>query len=107
MVKITFIEHGGAEHVIEAEAGQSVMQVAKTHDVPGILADCGGQCACCTCLVLVEPSCMHKVGSPNAVEESLMQISIDMEETSRLSCQIEVSERIDGLIVRIPEEQLG
>lgn len=107
MVKITFIQHNGQEHVIEAKPGQSVMEAAKSNDVPGILADCGGQCACCTCHVVVEPSCMDKVGGPNEVEESLMQVSIDMAETSRLSCQIQVSETTEGLIVRIPEEQLG
>ncbi len=107
MVKITFVEHDGQKHVIEAEPGQSVMQAAKSNDVPGILADCGGQCACCTCHVVVEPSCMPEVGGPNEVEEALMQVSIEMEETSRLSCQIQVSESMDGLIVRIPEEQLG
>ncbi|MEL7029216.1 MAG: 2Fe-2S iron-sulfur cluster-binding protein [Pseudomonadota bacterium] len=105
MVKITYIEHSGEEHVVEAEAGLSVMEAAIKNMVPGIDADCGGACACATCHVIVDPAWIEKVGKPEALEESMLDFATDTSETSRLSCQIQVKDDLDGLIVRLPEFQ--
>ncbi len=105
MVKITYIEYDGTEHVIEAEPGVSVMEAAVKNMVPGIDADCGGACACATCHVYVDPTWLEKVGKPEAMEESMLDFAAEPKENSRLSCQIKVSDALDGLIVRLPEFQ--
>jgi 2Fe-2S ferredoxin len=105
MPKITFIEQNGAEHVVEAETGLSVMESAIKNMVPGIDADCGGACACATCHVYVDDAWRDKVGKPSAMEESMLDFAYEPKENSRLSCQIQVSDALDGLIVRLPEFQ--
>ena len=105
MAKITFIEHSGEEHTIDAETGLSVMEAAVKNTVPGIDADCGGACACATCHVIVDPAWIEKVGKPEAMEESMLDFASETTETSRLSCQIQVSDELDGLVVRLPENQ--
>ncbi len=105
MAKITYIEHNGAEHVVEAEAGVSVMEAAVKNMVPGIDADCGGACACATCHVYVDPAWAEKVGAKDAMEESMLDFAGSPQETSRLSCQIRITDALDGLIVRLPEFQ--
>ncbi|MBT8471247.1 MAG: (2Fe-2S)-binding protein [Marinicaulis sp.] len=105
MAKITFIEYGGAEHVVDAENGASVMEAAIKNMVPGIDADCGGACACATCHVYVDDGWREKVGKPEAMEESMLDFAAEPKENSRLSCQINVSDALDGLIVRLPEFQ--
>ncbi len=82
------------------------MQTAIDNGVPGIDADCGGQCSCATCHVVVEPSWFETVGPPGTEEESLLDLNPEREATSRLSCQIPVRETIDGLVVRLPEFQM-
>jgi 2Fe-2S ferredoxin len=105
MPKITFIEKSGTEHVVDAEAGPSVMEAAIKNMVPGIDADCGGACACATCHVYVDDAWRDKVGKPSAMEESMLDFAYEPKENSRLSCQIPVSDALDGLIVRLPEFQ--
>ena len=105
MPKITYIEHNGSEHVIEAEAGTSVMETAVKNMVPGIDADCGGACACATCHVYVDEAWLDKVGKPEAMEESMLDFAAEPKENSRLSCQINVTDALDGLVVRLPEFQ--
>jgi 2Fe-2S ferredoxin len=105
MPKITYIEQNGKEHVIEAQSGLSVMEVAVKNMVPGIDADCGGACACATCHVYVDDAWAEKVGKPDSMEESMLDFAYEPKETSRLSCQINVSDKLDGLIVRLPEFQ--
>ncbi len=105
MPKITYIEHNGAEHVVDAEKGVSVMEAAVKNMIPGIDADCGGACACATCHVYVDPAWMEKVGKPETMEESMLDFAYEPKENSRLSCQITVSDALDGLIVRLPEFQ--
>jgi len=106
MPKITFIEHNGAEHQVDAENGLSVMRAAIDNLVPGIDADCGGECSCATCHVYVDPSWMDKVGQPADREESMLDLNPERESTSRLSCQIPVTDELDGLVVRVPEFQM-
>jgi 2Fe-2S ferredoxin len=105
MAKITFIRHDGSEHVVDVKNGLSVMEGAVKNNVPGIDADCGGACACATCHVYVDESWKEAAGSPSAMEESMLDFAENVESNSRLSCQIKVTDELDGLIVRIPESQ--
>ena len=109
MPKITFIEHNGTEHTVEAKTGLSVMLAAITNNVPGIDADCGGECACATCHVYIEPAWQERVtqeaGAPNGQEASMLSFAATTQDNSRLACQITVTEALDGLTVRMPEGQ--
>ena len=105
MPKITYIEFNGAEHVIEVAAGLSVMEGAVQNLVPGIDGDCGGACACATCHVYVDPAWADKAGQRSAMEQSMLDFASSVQDNSRLSCQIKVSQELDGLIVRMPEHQ--
>ena len=105
MPKITFIQFDGTETSIDAEIGNTVMNTALDNLVPGIDADCGGECSCATCHVLVDENWMEKVGQPSESEESMLDLNPDRATNSRLSCQINVSEDLDGLIVNLPEFQ--
>ena len=105
MAKITYIEHDGTEHVVDVKPGQSVMEGAVKHNIPGIDADCGGACACATCHVYVDPAWTGKTGEKSAMEESMLDFAEAVEENSRLSCQIKVTDELDGLVVRMPESQ--
>ena len=105
MPKITFVEKSGAEHAVDGENGMSVMEAAIKNNVPGIDADCGGACACATCHVYIDAAWMEKVGKPEAMEESMLDFAYEPNEQSRLSCQIQISDALDGLIVRLPEFQ--
>ena len=105
MPKITYIEHNGKEHVIDVAAGMTVMEGAVKHNVPGIDADCGGACACATCHVYVDPAWADKTGESSGMEQSMLDFANEVEPTSRLSCQIKVTEALDGLIVRLPASQ--
>ncbi|MGI9324281.1 MAG: 2Fe-2S iron-sulfur cluster-binding protein [Pseudomonadales bacterium] len=106
MPKITYIEHDGAEHVVAAETGQSVMAAAVDNLVPGIDADCGGECSCATCHVVVSNDWMAKVGQPDDREEAMLDLNPEREPNSRLSCQIPVTDELDGLVVNVPEFQM-
>jgi len=105
MPKITYIEHNGTEHQIDVPNGLSVMEGAVRNLVPGIDADCGGACACATCHVYVDPAWADKTGSREAMEDSMLDFAEEVQETSRLSCQIKVSDELDGLVVRMPQNQ--
>ncbi|WP_323750213.1 2Fe-2S iron-sulfur cluster-binding protein [Marinobacter sp.] len=106
MAQITFIEHTGAEHVVEIAEGQSLMQAAVDNGVPGIDADCGGACACGTCHVIVDDNWMQATGNINADELGMLQLTPERSDTSRLACQITLSKLLDGLVVRLPEFQM-
>lgn len=105
MPRITFIEHDGVEHVVEAETGISVMKAAVNDMVPGIDADCGGACACATCHVHIDPDWMARAGSPDEMEEAMLEFVSEPGAGSRLSCQILVSDALDGLVLRLPKQQ--
>ncbi len=105
MPKVTYIEHSGAEHVVEVESGSSVMEGATQNMVPGILADCGGACACATCHVYVEKLWQERVGPPNELESGMLEVVSDRRPNSRLSCQIRIGPELDGLVVSLPESQ--
>ena len=105
MVKITFVQADGSSQVIEAKEGFTVMEAARTHDVPGIEAECGGACSCATCHVYVDEAWREKTGTPSEMEEDMLDFAFDVREESRLSCQIKVEAELDGLVVRVPEKQ--
>ena len=105
MAKVTYIEFNGAEHVVDVKPGMTVMEGAVKNNVPGIDADCGGACACATCHVYVDEAWREKTGAASTMEESMLDFAQNVEPNSRLSCQIKVTDQLDGLIVRMPEEQ--
>ena len=105
MAKITYIEHNGTEHTIDVENGMTVMEGAIKNSIPGIDADCGGACACATCHVYVAPEWKDKVGPAESMEEDMLDFAFDVRDNSRLSCQIKVTDELDGLTVNLPEKQ--
>jgi 2Fe-2S ferredoxin len=105
MPKITFRESNGTERTVEAEVGSTVMETAIRHGIPGIVAECGGACACATCHVYVDDAFAAVVGKPEVMEEDMLDFAYDVRPNSRLSCQIRVRDAIDGLIVTTPEKQ--
>lgn len=105
MTKITYIDHTGEERVIEATNGETVMETAIKNSIPGIDADCGGACACATCHVYIDEAFMPKVGTPEDMEQSMLDFAENVQSNSRLSCQITVSDELDGLKVTTPESQ--
>lgn len=105
MAKIVYIEFSGTEHVVEVPTGMSVMKGAVQNDIPGIDADCGGSCACATCQVYVDEAWRERAGTQSEMEASMLEFADHVQPNSRLSCQIEVSDALDGLIVRMPRSQ--
>jgi len=105
MPKITFIDYQGSETNVEAELGQSLMEVATQNDVSGIDADCGGACACATCHVYVSADWVAKLGGPEDLEAEMLEVAEETKENSRLACQISIGEELDGLVVTTPESQ--
>ena len=105
MSKVTYIAFDGTRFEVDAENGSTVMENAVRNAVPGIEAECGGACACATCHVYVDDAWAAKVGEPDPMEEDMLDFAYDVRPTSRLSCQIRVTDELDGLVVRIPERQ--
>jgi 2Fe-2S ferredoxin len=107
MPHVTYIEYDGTEHRVEVPIGTSVMRGAVNNAVPGIDADCGGECACATCHVYVEAEWLDRIGlpQPDSMEASMLSFAAVAEPNSRLSCQITMREELDGLVVRMPEGQ--
>jgi ferredoxin, 2Fe-2S len=105
MTKIIYIEYNGTEHSVDVEEEHSVMEGAVNNSIPGIDADCGGQCACATCHVYVDPAWQDRTGVPNAMEQSMLEFTDGLTSQSRLSCQIKVTPELEGLIVRLPKSQ--
>ncbi|HWL48021.1 MAG TPA: 2Fe-2S iron-sulfur cluster-binding protein [Sphingomonadaceae bacterium] len=105
MPKITFIDHGGTARTVDADNGATVMETAIRNNIPGIEAECGGACACATCHVYIDAAWREAVGAPSPMEEDMLDFGYDVRENSRLSCQIRVSDALDGLVVTTPERQ--
>jgi ferredoxin, 2Fe-2S len=106
MPKVTFVEFNGTEHHLDAEAGQSVMQVAINNAVPGIIAECGGNCSCATCHAYIEEPWGTLIGPPSKLEQDMIDCALHVTKASRLSCQVQITPALDGLVVRLPESQL-
>ena len=105
MTKIKYIEHNGKQHEIDVENGLSVMEGAVQNDIPGIDADCGGGMACATCHVYVKEDWFNKIPKKEDGEDDMLDMAFEPKANSRLSCQIVVSDDIDGLEVNIPSKQ--
>lgn len=105
MTKITYIAHDGTKFVVDAENGTTVMENAVKNNVPGIEAECGGACACATCHIYIDKQWTEKIGKPENMEEDMLDFAYEVKPESRLSCQIKVSDDINGLIVKVPEKQ--
>jgi len=105
MPTVKFIEHDGTEHIVEGNTGDSLMSAALNSLVPGIDADCGGECSCATCHVLIDESWVAKTGEISDGEDSMLDLNPDRASNSRLSCQISLSDDLDGMVVQLPEFQ--
>ena len=105
MAKIIYNTHNGKIHTIEVQNGLSVMEGAVQNDIPGIDADCGGGMACATCHVYVKEDWWDKLPNKEEGEEDMLDMAYEPNKFSRLSCQIIVSEELDGLVVSIPSKQ--
>jgi 2Fe-2S ferredoxin len=107
MAKITYIEHNGTEHTVDVKPGMTVMEGARDNGIPGIEADCGGACACSTCHVYVANDWVEKLPAIDAMEEDMLDFAYETDPSrSRLSCQLRVTDDMDGLIVNMPERQI-
>ena len=107
MAKITYIEHDGTEHVVDVANGLTVMEGARDNDIPGIEADCGGACACSTCHVYVAENWVEKLPAKDAMEEDMLDFAFEPDPArSRLTCQLKVTDELDGLVVKMPEKQI-
>ena len=105
MPKITYIEHNGKLHQIEVPNGLTVMEGAVQNNIPGIDADCGGSCACATCHVYVDEKWFDKLPKKENAEEDMLDMSHQSNKFSRLTCQITVTDELDGLVVKMPSKQ--
>ena len=105
MPRVTYIEFDGTQHEVDVPNGESVMRGAVDNDVPGIDADCGGQCACATCHVFVEDAWLAKTGDRTEMEVSMLEFAANTQPNSRLACQIAMTAELDGLTVRMPDGQ--
>jgi 2Fe-2S ferredoxin len=105
MPKLIIIENDGTRHKLDAAPGSTVMENAIRNSINGILAECGGACACATCHVYVDDAFADKAGKPDPMEEDMLDFAYDVRPTSRLSCQIRMTDALDGLTVHIPEKQ--
>lgn len=105
MVKITFVEHDGTRTEVDAEEGLSLMKAATYGGVPGISADCGGNCACGTCRIYVPTEWRDHFPPPRPAEQEMIDFSQDTTEGVRLACQQKVTNDLDGLVLNLPESQ--
>ena len=103
MPRLIFVNSEGTEKSVEAENGLSVMEIARDNDLE-IEGTCGGSISCCTCHVIIDKDWFPIVGGPNPDEEDMLDLAVGLQPTSRLSCQIEVTNELDGLRMTIPEE---
>ena len=106
MAKITYIEHNGKSHTVDVSNGLTVMEGAVQNDIPGIDADCGGSMACATCHVYVKDDWFNKLPPKNEGEDDMLDQAFEPNTSSRLSCQIQISDDLEGLKVHLPEKQI-
>lgn len=105
MVKITYIEDNGERITVDARPGKSIMKAAVNNGVKGIVAECGGNCACGTCRIYVDEAWRDRLPEPQESEQGMVEYSGDAHGGVRLSCQIEVTAELDGIEVRLPASQ--
>lgn len=105
MPKVTFIAFNGQHHDVDASVGLSLMRAAVDHNVAGIDGDCGGQCACATCHVFIDPAWAGRTGARTQQENDMLNFAAELRDSSRLACQITITDALDGLVVAMPEGQ--
>ena len=105
MPTVTFITHGGVRHEVTVPVGETLMRAATDNNVPGIDGDCGGQCACATCHVFVESPWAERLAPASDMEKNMVAFTDELRDTSRLGCQITLTEALDGLVVTMPQGQ--
>jgi len=105
MPQVIYIQADGRQFEVEVPIGNSVMEGAIDNGIDGILAECGGSCTCATCHVYVDDEWADKVGSPGEFEQDLLEMVLEPTANSRLSCQIKITDELDGLLVRLPKSQ--
>jgi 2Fe-2S ferredoxin len=105
VVKVTFIGFAGGSRTVEVPSDTTLMRAATDNQVPGIDGDCGGNCACATCHVYVDPDWSERVGERTATEKDMLNCVQDLRDNSRLACQITVTDALNGLVVSLPEAQ--
>ena len=105
MAKITYIEHTNKKHIVEVPNNMSIMEGAVQNNIPGIDADCGGSMACATCHVYIDSKWFDKLKKKDEGEEDMLDMAYQPNKFSRLSCQLLVSDELDGLILRMPSKQ--
>jgi ferredoxin, 2Fe-2S len=106
MPRVSFIQPDGAVQTVDVPAGLSLMEAAIDNGVPGIVAECGGACSCATCHVYVDPEWAGRLKAADALESGMLDCALERRETSRLSCQITLTDALDGLVVHVPEAQI-
>lgn len=106
MGQIIFVEHDGQQHVVDLVAGQTLMQIAVDNSIPGVDADCGGECACGTCHVILEQQWLEMAGQAAADERQMLDMTPERAPTSRLSCRVQIVDAMDGMVVHLPEFQM-
>jgi 2Fe-2S ferredoxin len=105
MPRIVFMQPDGVRREIEAPAGITLMEAARLNNIVGVVAQCGGACACATCHVYVDPQWLGKLEPPEDMEEGMLETAWEPRANSRLSCQVQISAKLDGLTVTVPERQ--
>ena len=105
MPKIKFITHTGEEKIVEARTGNSLMNTAVDNGIEGVVAECGGNMSCATCHVYFDEGWIGKLDAPQAMEKEMLEFVIHPQPTSRLSCQIRITDELEGLVVYLPESQ--
>jgi 2Fe-2S ferredoxin len=105
MAKVTFLQPDGVRREIDAPVGITLMEVARQNGVLGIVAQCGGACACATCHVYVDAAWLARLDPPEDMEEGMLETAWEPRQNSRLSCQIQISAALDGLQVTVPAQQ--
>ncbi len=105
MPVVTYISHDGAINDIEVASGTSVMQGAVDNMIDGIVAECGGSCSCATCHCYIDEAWLDKVPAASEMEKDMLECVLEPEDNSRLSCQITVTDELDGLVVKLPPSQ--
>ncbi|MGE0858334.1 MAG: 2Fe-2S iron-sulfur cluster-binding protein [Gammaproteobacteria bacterium] len=103
MPRIVYIDVNGERHECNVASGVSLMEGAIQNGIAGILAICGGSCACSTCHAYIDPAWTDKVGPASPIEESTLELAYDRKPNSRLTCQVQVSDALDGLVVHVAQ----
>ena len=105
MPQVSYVSHDGSVMEVDVPAGTSVMQGAVDNMIDGIVAECGGSCSCATCHCYVDEAWLDRIPPPSGMEKDMLECVLEPRPNSRLSCQVVITEELDGLVVRLPESQ--